>query len=237
MAQQRFTFPVGGVNLAGVLHLPEGGRRPWPCVVAAHGLLSSKDSDKYVQIAEAFNQAGFAVCRFDFRGCGESQGNLADTTVAQRIADLHAVVERMRGHPDLSGRVALVGSSLGGYVALFVANQDFKVKAVAAWATPANLDDFAERPDAARAQGLGDAFLSELKTGRYLRAPVGTRYCLVIHGDRDQLVPLEHARHLYEASLNPRQLEIIPGGNHQLTDAPHRRQAIQLSLDWIGRYL
>jgi fermentation-respiration switch protein FrsA (DUF1100 family) len=108
---------------------------------------------------------------------------------------------------------------------------------VAAWATPANLDDFAERPDAARAQGLGGAFIAELKTGRYLRAPVGTRYCLVIHGDQDELVPPEHARQIYEASLNPRQLEIIRGGDHRLTDAGHRRQAIQSSLDWIGRYL
>ncbi len=236
MAQQRLTIPVGGLNLAAVLHLPEVGQR-WPCVVAAHGLLSSKDSDKYIQIGEEFSRVGLAVCRFDFRGCGESGGSLADTTVGQRVADLRAVVESMRAHPALNGRVALLGSSLGGYVSLFVANQDFKVKAVAAWATPANLDDLAERPDRVRDQGLGDTFIAELKEGQYLRAPVGTRYCLVIHGDQDELVPQEHGRRLFESALNPRQLEVIPGGNHQLTDAAHRREAIRLSLDWIGRYL
>jgi fermentation-respiration switch protein FrsA (DUF1100 family) len=236
MPQERLTIPVGGVNLAAVLHLPEAGQR-WSCVVAAHGLLSCKDSDKYVQIGEAFSQAGSAVCRFDFRGCGESEGSLAETTVAQRVADLQSVVERMRVHPALSGRVALLGSSLGAYVSLFVASQDFKIKAVAAWATPANLDDLAERPDAVRAQGLGDAFIAELKAGRHLRAPVGVRYCLFIHGDRDELIPLEHARHLFDASLNPRQLEIIHGGNHQLTDAAHRTHATRLSLDWISQYL
>ncbi len=236
MPQERLTIPVGGFTLAAVLHLPEGDQR-WPCVVAAHGLLSSKDSGKYVQVGEEFSQAGFAVCRFDFRGCGESQGTLAETTVAQRVADLRAVVERMRAHPALNGRVALLGSSLGGYVSLFLASRDFKMKAVVAWATPARLDDFAERPETARVQGLGDPFLAELQSGQYLRAPVGTRYCLFIHGDQDEMVPLEHARHLYDASLNPRQLEIIPGGNHRLTDETHRREAIRLSLDWIGRYL
>ncbi len=236
MAQQRLMIPVGGLNLAAVLHLPEVGQR-WPCVVAAHGLLSSKDSDKYIQIGEEFSRVGLAVCRFDFRGCGESGGSLADTTVGQRVADLRAVVESMRAHPALNGRVALLGSSLGGYVSLFVANQDFKVKAVAAWATPANLDDLAERPDRVREQGLGDTFIAELKEGQYLQAPVGTRYCLVIHGDQDELVPQEHGRRLFESALNPRQLEVIPGGNHQLTDAAHRREAIRLSLDWIGRYL
>jgi hypothetical protein len=44
-------------------------------------------------------------------------------------------------------------------------------------------------------------------------------------------------RHLFEASLNPRQLEIIPGGNHQLTEAAYRGRPIRLSLDWISRYL
>jgi fermentation-respiration switch protein FrsA (DUF1100 family) len=236
MAAERLTIPVDGAGLAAILHLPEGERRS-SCVVAAHGLLSSKDSDKYVAIGETFSRAGLAVCRFDFRGCGESQGSYAETTVAQRVADLRAVVERMRTHAALNGRVALLGSSLGAYVSLFVASLDFRVKAVAAWATPANLDDLALRPDAVRAQGLGDAFIAELKSGRYLRAPVGARYCLFIHGDRDEIVPIEHARRLYEASLNPRRIEIIPGGNHQLTDASHREHAIRLSLDWIGRYL
>jgi hypothetical protein len=237
MAEQRLTIPVGGANLAAVLHLPEAGRRPWPCVVTAHGLLSTKDSDKYIQIGETFNQAGVAVCRFDFRGCGESQGSLAETTVAQRVADLRTVVELIRAHPALSGRVALLGSSLGGYAALFVAGRDLKVKAVAAWATPAHLEDFLERPEAIREQGLGDHFLAELKEGRYLRAPVGMRYCLFVHGAQDELVPVGHARRLLEAAMNPRHLEIIPGANHQFTEASHRRQAMQMSLDWIGRYL
>ena len=157
--------------------------------------------------------------------------------MAQRVADLRAVVEMRRAHPALSGRVALLGSSLGGYVALFAASTDFKVKAVAAWATPANLDELAEHPEKVRAQGLGDAFIAEVKEGRYLRAPVGTRYCLFVHGEQDELVPADHARRLAEMALNPRHLEVIPGADHRFTDATHRQQAVRLSLDWIGRYL
>lgn len=237
MPQQSLRIPVDGLHLAAVLHLPEGGKRPWSCVVTAHGLLSSKDSAKYVQIGEAFSQAGYAVCRFDFRGCGGSQGNLAETTVARRIADLQAVVQIVWAHPALSGRVALLGSSLGGYVALFVANQDSRVRAVTAWATPASLEDLAGRPEAVRQHGLGDAFIHALKEGPHLNAPFGTRFCLLVHGDQDELVPLEHARRLYEAALEPKRLEVIPGGDHQLTDPAHRREAIRLSLDWIRRYL
>jgi len=236
MAQQRMMIPVAGLHLAAVLHLPEVGER-WPCVITAHGLQSSKDSDKYTQAGEVFSRAGIAVCRFDFRGCGDSQGSLADTTVAQRVGDLQAVAASMRAHPALSGRVALLGSSLGGYVSLFAARRDRKVKAVAAWATPADLEDLVERPEAAGELGLGEAFVAELREGRHLRAPVGSRFCLFIHGDGDTLVPPDHARRLYHSALNPRQLEILPGANHQFTDPLHRQEAIRLSLDWINRYV
>ncbi len=236
MAEERLHIPVAGASLAAVLHLPDSGDR-FSCVVAAHGLMSSKDSDKYLRVADVFSRAGYAVCRFDFRGCGESEGRLQHMTVGERIADLGRVVEHMRSYPALSGRVALLGSSLGGYVSLFVASRDFKIKAVAAWATPAALDDLVERPDVIRAQGLGDSCIAELKEGRFRRAPVGTRFCLFVHGDQDEHVPLENARRLYQTALNPRHLEIIAGGNHALTNPAHRERAIALSLDWIGRYL
>ena len=237
MAQERLSIPAGSVRLAAVLHLPETSPGPWPCVVTLHGLMSSKDSDKYNLVGEEFARRGIAVCRFDFRGCGESDGVVTETTVAQRVADSLAVVRTMRAHPSLSGRVALLGSSLGAYVALFVAGADLRIKAVAAWATPADLQDLAADPETVRDYDLGDPFLAELSTGKYLRAPVGVRYSLFVHGDQDDLVPVSHAHRLYAAALNPRQIEVIPGGNHQLTDPAHRQRAVGLSLGWIERYV
>jgi fermentation-respiration switch protein FrsA (DUF1100 family) len=237
MAQERLAISGDSGRLAAVLHLPESRPEPWPCVVTLHGLMSSKDSEKYLLVGEEFSGRGVAVCRFDFRGCGESQGVVTETTVAQRVADARTVVRAMRQHPALTGRVALLGSSLGAYVALFVASEDFRIKAVAAWATPADLQDFAANPETVRDYDLGDPFIEELKTQRYLRAPVGVRYCLLVHGDQDDLVPVSHAHRVYASALSPRQLEIIPGGNHQLTDPAHRQQAVRVSLEWIGRYI
>jgi fermentation-respiration switch protein FrsA (DUF1100 family) len=237
MTEERLGIPADGITLAAVLHLPASGRGPWPCVVTAHGLLSSKDSDKYLLIAAEFAQAGFGVCRFDFRGCGDSGGTLLETTVAQRVSDMHAVLERMRKHPALDGRLGLLGSSLGGFVSLFVAHEDPDVKGLAAWATPAELDDLGVGPEAVAEYGLGQPFVADLQAGRYLRAPGGTRACLFIHGDRDDVVPVEHARRLYAAAREPKRLAIIPGGDHPLTDLAHRREAVQMSLEWIRRFL
>lgn len=75
--------------------------RPLLLVVACHGLRASKDSEKYL------------------RRSGESEGlSEAETTVASRVEDVLAVVTFLRGRPGLDGRVGLLGSSMGGFVAL-----------------------------------------------------------------------------------------------------------------------
>src|SRR5437773_9595828 len=116
---ERFSILVDGTAVVGVLHLPSAG--PAPCVVACHGLGASKESDKYLLLGREFPEAGLALARFDFRGSGESGGLYRNATVASRIADLEAVLEHLKNHEALDGRFGLLGSSLGGFIALWVA--------------------------------------------------------------------------------------------------------------------
>src|SRR5215467_13628874 len=118
--EDRHTVTLPGARLALVLHVPEGRRRV-PCVVACHGLSASKDSDKYLLLGAEMPAAGLALARFDFRGCGESSGFETDATVASRIEDLEVVLSHLGAHPLLDGRFGLLGSSLGGFVALWAA--------------------------------------------------------------------------------------------------------------------
>ena len=80
--KHRVALPGGALAL--VLHLPDAPARV-PGVVACHGLGASKDSDKFLLIGETLPAGGFALARFDFRGCGESSGREEDTTIATRI--------------------------------------------------------------------------------------------------------------------------------------------------------
>lgn len=224
-----------GERLDGVLHLPGAGR--WPCVITAHGLLSAKASDKYLLLAAQLTKAGFACLRFDFRGCGESGGQLKDATVAGRIGDLKAVLSHLRNHPALDERFFLLGSSLGGYIALFVAAEVPQVMATALWATPIHLRDLQARKEALTAHGLGAAFFRELAQGTFAEAPVGIPRCLIIHGEQDELIPCGHARALYEQATEPKALEILPGADHRFTDLKDREQAVRLSIAWFKRYV
>lgn len=236
MSQHHLWIPTDGSRLAAVLHLPDGPG-PFPCLVASHGLGSSKESDKYLLVAEEFSRAGVAACRFDFRGCGESGGRFADTTVSGELADLRAVIAAMRARPELDGRLALMGSSMGGFLSLFAARESSAIRAVAAWACPADVEDLLEDPETVRTHGLGDACLAEFRAGNYLRAPGGVARCLFVHGDQDEVVSVEHARRLYASAVEPKRLAVLAGGDHRLSDPAHRQQAVRLSLDWVRKFL
>ena len=225
-------LPDGKLSL--VLHVPDGRARV-PCVIACHGLSASKDSDKYLLLGEALPAVGLALARFDFRGCGESSGREEDTTIATRIEDVDAVVAHLQGHPRLDGRIGLLGSSLGGFVALFIASRRPDTPVVT-WNAPASLTELAN-DDLDDNRGLGVPFAIEYMDGRYALAPSGVPRHLVVHGEADDVVSLEHGTQLLEQAAEPCDLLVIPGGDHRLTDPAHRAQAVAASRDWLGKFL
>jgi alpha-beta hydrolase superfamily lysophospholipase len=204
-------------------------------VVACHGLHASKDSDKYLLLGEALPAAGLALARFDFRGCGESSGREDETTIATRIEDVEAVLALLESHPRLDGRLGLLGSSLGGFVALFVASRHPGTPVVT-WNAPASLTELAN-DDLEEGRNLGIPFALEFMKGHYALAPSGVPRHLCVHADADAVVDLAHGAQLHDQAVPPCEFLVIAGGDHRLTDPAHRARAVEASRDWFSRFL
>ena len=232
---ERHAVDVPGGRLCLVVHVPAVSEAV-PCVVACHGLSASKDSDKYLMLGVELPAAGYALARFDFRGCGESTGREDETTVATRIEDVDAVLKLLGRHPRLSGEFGLLGSSMGGFVALHVAAMRGDGMPVITWNAPADLFDLAN-DDRDERPGIGVPFLMELATHRYETTPSGVPRHLAIQGEADDVVPLEHGAVLHARAAEPCDLIVIPGADHRLTDPGHRRMAVDASLAWFRRFL
>ena len=230
--KHRVAVPGGALALA--LPLPDAPARV-PGVVACHGVNASKESDKYLLLGEALPAAGVALARFDFRGCGESSGAEEETTIASRMEDVEAVLAFLERHPRLDGRVGLLGSSLGGFVALQIAARR-RGMPVVTWNAPASLTELAN-DDLRENRGLGVPFALEYTSGRYALAPEGITHHLIVHGDADEVVSLEHGLALHERAADPCDLVVITDGDHRLTNPAHRTHAIDLSRDWFLRFL
>ena len=85
--------------------------------------------------------------------------------------------------------------------------------------------------------GLGEPFFRELAQGTFAEVPAGVPRCLIIHGERDELIHLSHAQALYERAQEPKALEILPGADHRFTDSEDRERAARLSTAWFKRHL
>ena len=135
-------IPGNGFSLAGTLSKPAHGRRD----AAAGGRAGRRQRDRPIatsssfgipilgQIAGALADAGFIVLRYDKRGVGQSGGRAESATLADYADDLRAAVKIAvaSARTSIRKRIAVVGHSEGGAVALMAAAKDKRIAAVGA---------------------------------------------------------------------------------------------------------
>jgi len=115
------------------VHIPAdlrpGERRP--AFLVLHGFGGNKEGRGSIVIAEQLAQWGYVTMRFDFRGCGESEGERGRILCLDQVADTSNAVTYMASRPEVDPeRIALVGSSFGAAVAIYTGGADRRVAAV-----------------------------------------------------------------------------------------------------------
>jgi alpha-beta hydrolase superfamily lysophospholipase len=227
------TFTSDGYRLVGTLHVPETLRPP--LVIGCHGLLSDRSSPKQIRLARACLSEGMAYFRFDHRGCGESQGDVSRvTSLTARCRDLEeavAVLERYPGMGPLSG---LFGSSFGGTVVLAYA-AGRRIPAVVTYAAPLNSRDIrsADRKDPVPALSKIPPNLVQSLDFDVEPRLEGVQNLLVVHGQDDEVVPVDHARRIHRRADAPKRLNILAGGDHRMSDPDHQQLFLKEFVDWV----
>jgi pimeloyl-ACP methyl ester carboxylesterase len=87
-----------------------------PTVVFLPGFRSDMAGDKATSLAAFCAERGNAMLRFDYSGHGTSDGAFTDGTIGRWAADALAVIDQLT-----DGTLILVGSSMGGWLALLTA--------------------------------------------------------------------------------------------------------------------
>ena len=131
--QSRVTFVSDGLDLSGVLHVPEGHRsgERRPGFLVLHGFGGNKENANAITITEQLVRWGYVTMRFDFRGCGESGGQRAWILCHDQVEDTKNAVTYMAGRPEVDpARIALIGSSFGAAVAVYTGGVDERVAVV-----------------------------------------------------------------------------------------------------------
>jgi len=140
---EQVRIPANGFTLAGTLSKPanaDGSRLPAIVLVGGSGPV---DRDEVVagipifgQLAGALADAGFLVLRYDKRGIGQSGGRPEAATLTDYAEDLRDVLRYLTDRDDVDRRrLAAVGHSDGGAVAMIAAEKEDRVRALGLVAT------------------------------------------------------------------------------------------------------
>lgn len=237
-----------GVALTGEIITPTS---PRALVVLCHGIpLSRPDpSDAgYPALARGICEAGYATLFMNFRGTGGSGG---DFSIAGWYRDLEAVME-FAVSEHAAGRfpaLAVAGFSAGGSLAIRYAAEHGGACGIAAFAAPADFTGIFPREnlfaflELAKEVGIirsydyppdPFAFYGELEESAAIDfvGGVSPASLLLVHGDADDMVPLDEGRRLIESALEPKELVVLPGGGHRLR---HDSRSLECLVDWLER--
>jgi uncharacterized protein len=215
-------------GLAYSLWLPSHAADGASCtgVVILHGAGSCQEN--HYDFARAAIALGMAALSFDQRGHGASAGAMGGRTVDD-VVSMAALLRHELGVP--SARVALRGSSMGGYLAIraAAAAQADAVVAICP-ASASGLRRMLTADEPLRFEADGPAVEALLDSGELstvvteLTAPL-----LILHARGDEQVPVEHSRELAAAMQSPgSRLIEVPGGHHRSIQHDDELQAVSL---------
>lgn len=237
---QRVEVPFRSTTLPGYLRMPVRIDRP-PLAVIVGGLDAAKE-DMH-QFAGLCLARGLATLVFDGPGQGETlyRGlpfsnafHEAVSMVIDAAIDLRVIDEQ---------RIGIVGRSLGGFLAPQAAALDSRIRACVAWGALYDLGSFDRKPPLIRSgyrfvtasSSLDEAkektrFVTMQGLAARIRCPL-----LILHGERDNSVPVADAQRLASEAAGPVELKIIPNSIHCCHDASYYVRPFMA--DWMAAAL
>ncbi|HEX2123076.1 MAG TPA: alpha/beta hydrolase fold domain-containing protein [Thermoanaerobaculia bacterium] len=215
---------------------PAAGKSPRPALIFVHGGgWSEGTKERGIVPLLHFVKLGFVGITIDYRFTETA-------TFPAQIDDVRAAIRFVRSHARNYGvdpkRIAIWGQSAGGHLAALAGTMG-DVNAVIDWNGPT---DFAHDP----ATNLDESAIFRLFGGRagamanaadpVTHVSAGDPPFLILHGDRDNTVPLADSRRLYDALKRAgvdAELKIVEGAGHfgvrNVTSEPPERERIIVS--------
>jgi len=200
-----------GTRLAGWF-LPAAGSAGAAAATILHIHGNAGNMESHLGFSDHLPPAGMNLFLFDFRGYGESAGK--PTRREDLIADASAALDAILARPDVdASRIGLFGQSLGGGIGLNLMAGREEIRAAVIVSSFTSWRDMA----ASAVGGPVGGALATVLIRDHLRPDDAIaridRPILLIHGDADPIVPVEHARRLLKAAPNAK-LEVLAGGDH-----------------------
>lgn len=213
------SFESEGQKVAGSLFSPEKSNAKNPGVLIMHGWQGNRAS--YVEVAEKFAAMGLSCLSFDFRGHGESAGDIDILSRKNFLNDAIAAYDTLSRVENVDlANISAIGASFGAYMAAILSEK--RPLRSLAFRVPADYPD--EGFDQPGIMPSGQAALTEWRS--HVRNYEGSEALrgihqfkgdlLIIESEKDAMVPHETIQSYMDAAPERKRVSHI-----LMKDAPH----------------
>ncbi len=246
-------FKSEGETIRGYFVTPPG-KGPFPGVCKFHGLPGGPDI--VGGLATKLADAGFAVLTFDFRGFRQSDGVFA---LSGQIKDAkHAINHLLESDLTLDSWSGIYAASWGAAVAICTLADDKRPNALCLRAPVYDTLWFSESPmirpavdfiiesDPTQMRGIEnpeilESILSGMIEDSKIHNPmkeiskISPCPMIIIHGTDDIGIPLAGVKRLYELAGEPKDLVVVEGADHNLSDPRAYEITMNTAVEWFKK--
>jgi len=240
-----------GEKLFGILTLPEK-KGNFPAVIMVHGFAKTKSERKFVELSRELAKNGIVSLRFDFSGCGDSEGKFEKMRISKQVEELNAAFQRLIKEKRIDkDRIGIFAHSLGTVVACLFQQKYQVIKCQVLVALALDQERLIKK-------WYSKKEIKEWKRKRYLdteKFRIGIGYfeeaidytgilpeikipTSVLHGKKDEDIPEKIAREAFlKIRAREKKMVIIREADHHFESYLGRQKLIRSSLKWFEKYL
>lgn len=243
----------GDLKLRGIVHKPEG-KKQFPCVIMLHGFTSNRMEfgSTFVKLSRMLEKLGICSVRFDFSGCGESDGNFVDMTISEEVSEAMVILNYIKKLKFVDPtHIGVLGMSLGGVVAsLLCGRREKEIQALSLWSPAAIV------PEHIRNGRIQDVIIPEnmnqfeyidfhgIKVGiNFVRDALNIdifevashfkQQVLLIHGTKDEIVPIKVTEKYHEKYGNTSKFIKVEGAGHSYESVEYRQFLLEETVQFF----
>jgi hypothetical protein len=217
-----------------------------------HGFAKTKSERKFVELARKLAKNEIASLRFDFSGCGDSEGKFEEIRISKQVEELGIAFQRLIKEKRIDReRIGIFAHSLGTVVACLFQIKYQKIKCLVLAALALNqerlLKKWYKKSEIAKWKKQGYLDTEKFRIGiGYLEEAVDYTWILpeikiptlILHGEKDEDIPEKIAKEAFsKIGTKEKKMKIIRKADHHFESYLGRRKLIALSINWFKKYL
>ncbi len=242
-----------GNKLCGILSNPTSSFNT-PIIILCHGFTTSKDNNTNTKIEQIFNKKNIATLKFDFFGHGESEGDFENITISEAVDDILNAIKYLKQKGF--SKIGLIGSSFGGISSIMAASKTDDLFVLALKSPVSNYlerdlqektkeeiekwesdgFDFYVKSDGEKKK-LNYSFFEDYKNNDGYEASKKIKIpTLIVHGDKDESVPVEQSKKTANILENCK-LEIIEDADHKYSKSDDFEKMLNLISNFVVEHI